>query len=110
MFGFARDSIIKSALQNHPLVQRLGTVHQLEMDTQNHTCALRIGLLGEPTPLLFSIHYGIESHAERTEFVIFKITCEKAWISEVLAIALEKQGALHIELPGIAAKLASLFL
>jgi len=110
MFDSARDSVIKTALQHHPLVQRLGTVHQLEMDTQNHTCTLRIGLLGEPTPLLFSMHYEIESNAGKTEFVIFKITCEKVWISEVIAIALEKQGALRVELPGIAAKLASLFL
>jgi hypothetical protein len=77
MFGAARDSILKTAIQNHPLVQRLGTVHQLELDSQNHMCALRVGLAGEPLPLLFSVRYKIETSLNKTEFVIFRITCEK---------------------------------
>lgn len=110
MFSEARDALLKTALSGTPAIQRLGTIHELRVNAAERTCDIRIGLTGEPAPLDFRLSYDIQNTGGKTEFVVRAMTCEKPWINEILTIALEKRGSFRFEIPGIAAKLASLFL
>ena len=110
MFSEARDALLKTALSGTPAIQRLGTIHELSVNASERTCDIRIGLIGEPSPIDFKLRYDLQSAGGKTEFVVTSVTCERPWINEILAIALEKRGSFRFEIPGIAAKLASLFL
>lgn len=110
MFSEARDALLKTALSGTPAIQRLGTIHELRVNASERTCGIRIGLIGETSSIDFKLRYDIQNAGGKTEFVVTSMTCEKPWINEILAIALEKRGSFRFEIPGIAAKLASLFL
>ncbi len=111
MLGGARDIVIKKVLQDHPVVKRLGTIHELSLNTNEHTCALNIGLVGEPYPIRFSAEYEFTKTPDGADFRISKIHCEKPWIEEILKMVFEAKGnAIHFPISGFAAKLVMTFL
>lgn len=111
MLGGARDTVIKKVLQDHPVVKRLGTIHELSLNTNEHICELNIGLVGEPYPIRFSAEYEITKTSDGADFRISKIHCEKPWIEEILKIIFEAKGnSIHFPITGLAAKLVLTFL
>ena len=65
------DPLIKKAIQSHPLVQRLGTIHSFVLNTAEQKCNLEIGLVGEPAPIRFSAKYKIEKTDSGADFCVF---------------------------------------
>lgn len=111
MFDKARDTLIKAAIQNNPFIKHLGTIHTLSFNTNEHTCSLDIGLVGEPSPIHFFAHYEILPIDGGASFAIKDIHCERQWIEESIKIFLEtKSGSLQFPINGIAGKLALTFL
>lgn len=111
MFDSARDALLKKVIQDNPVVKRLGTIHSLSLNTNERTCVLDIGLTGEPAPLRFTACYTIIPVNGGADFRFTDLHCEKAWIDEVIRIALEQRGGgVSFSLTGMAAKLGQLFL
>ncbi len=111
MLGGARDTVIKKVLQDHPVVKRLGTIHELSLNTNEHICEFNIGLVGEPYPIRFSAEYEITKTSDGADFRISKIHCEKPWIEEILKMIFEVKGnSMHFPITGLAAKLVLTFL
>ena len=105
------DPLIKKAIQSHPLVQRLGTIHSVVLHTAEQKCNLEIGLVGEPAPIRFSAKYKIEKTDSGADFCVFEPTCEKMWIEEILKIFFEsKGGILRFPTKGIVAKILPVIL
>lgn len=111
MFESTRDSLIKKALQEHPTIKRLGTVHALSLNTNERTCSLEVGLSGEPFPIRFSARYEISNVGDGAEIVLSEIHSEKRWMDELLKIFLEEKGG-NVKFPvsGFAARLMRMFL
>lgn len=111
MFENTRDSLIRKALQEHPAVKRLGTVHSLSLNTNERTCSLEIGLSGEQFPIRFSARYEISRTDGGAELVLSEIRSERQWMDELLKIFLEEKGG-NVKFPvsGLVAKLMQMFL
>ncbi len=106
-----KEFLIKKALQEHPVVKKLGTIHSLSLNTNEQTCSIEIGLVGEPAPIRFFVKYEILKTGEDVRFSLAEIRSEKQWIDELLKIFIEeKGGSLDFPVKGFAAKLVQLFL
>ncbi len=106
-----KEYLVRKALQEHPVIKRLGTIHSLSLNTNERTCSLEIGLVGEPAPIRFFVKYEILATAESTRFRLSEIRSEKQWIDELLKIFLEeKNESLCFPVKGFAAKVMQLFL
>lgn len=106
-----KEFLIKKALQEHPVVKRLGTIHSLSLNTNERTCSVEIGLVGEPVPIRFFVKYEILKTGDDVRFCLSEIHSEKQWIDELLKIFIEKKGGnLGFPVKGFAAKLVQLFL
>ncbi len=106
-----KEYLIRKALQEHPIVKRLGTIHSLSLNTNERTCSAEIGLVGEVAPIRFLVKYEILTAEEDTRFCLSEIRSEKQWIDELLKIFIEERGG-HLNFPvkGFAAKLLQIFL
>lgn len=110
MLDSARSSFVKKIIEQHPIVERLGTIHSLSLNAKDRTCSAEIGLKGELSPVRFSAKYEFISDHGETEVRISEIFCEKPWIHEILKLVLEEKGGeLRFALPGLASKLATVF-
>lgn len=106
-----KEFLIKKALQEHPVVKRLGTLHSLSLNTNERTCSAEIGLVGEASPIRFSVKYEISRTETGADFQLSEIHSEKQWIDELLKIFLEEKGGrLDFPVKGFAAKMMQLFL
>lgn len=106
-----KDFLIKKALQEHPVVKRLGTIHSISLNTNERTCSGEIGLVGESAPIRFFVKYDILKTGDDVRFRLSEIRSEKQWIDEILKIFIEeKGGSLDFPVKGFAAKLVQLFL
>ena len=111
LFEGTRDTLIKKAIQEHPIVKRLGTIHSLSLNTNERSCDLEIGLVGEPYPIRFTAKYDILKTDTGVDFQIQKIHSEKQWMEEILKMILEaKGGSVKFSVSGMAAKLLDTFL
>ena len=111
MLESARDSVIKKVLEEHPIIKRLGTLHTFSLNTNERTCSLEIGLVGEPYPIRFSANYEILKTESGIDFRLSEIHSEKLWIEELLKVFIgENGGFLSFPVQGIAAKLLQMFL
>lgn len=104
-----RENALKMALRQNKTLQKLGTLHSLTIDTSSGIISLEMGLKGEPHPIRFQALYQISSDEGKTAALISNITCEKEWISQVLAIWLENNGPIRQELPGMVGGIAKIF-
>lgn len=104
-----RGEALKMALKQNKTIQKLGSIHSLNIDTDTGKIELEIGLKGEPSPLRFEAFYEITTEQENTIALISSIICEKEWISQIINLWLEKNGPIKQKLPGIAGGLAKLF-
>ena len=105
-----RDASVKTAMNNHPLIKRLGKVHQLRIDAPSRELFLTIGLEGEPEPIKFHAKYDIERTDSNSSFVINEIDCEKAWINELITLWLSQKGTLKIPLNDFLLKILDKFI
>lgn len=106
-----KEYLVRKALQEHPVIKRLGTIHSLSLNTNERTCSVEIGLVGESSPIRFSVKYEISRTETGANFQLSEIRSEKQWIDELLKIFIEEKGGrLEYPVTGFAAKLVQIFL
>jgi len=104
-----RDEALRIALKQNKTLQKLGTIHSLNINTDTGKIELILGLKGEPSPIQFEAYYEIIVEDNQTFAQISKITSEKEWISQILNLWLENNGPIRQELKGFTGGLAKIF-
>lgn len=104
-----REKALEMALKQNKTLKKIGTLHSLTIDTSVGKIVIEMGLKGEPYPIQFEALYEIRSLEGKTTALISNITCEKEWISQVLAIWIENNGPIKQELPGMVGGFAKIF-
>ena len=83
-----RDRAVESFIRKNETVQRFGEVDEVSIDAESRIATVKITLRGETQTTLFRGYYGFDEGEKGTELVFEKITCERAWINEMIKYAL----------------------
>jgi hypothetical protein len=87
--GNLRDRAVESIIRKNETVLRFGEIQEVSIDSEARIAEVRIILRGETEPTMFRGYYGFDDGDKGTELTVDKITCERAWINEALAMAME---------------------
>jgi len=84
-----RDRAVESFIRKNETVQRFGIVQEVSIDSESRIASVWILLRGESATTLFRGYYTFDEGEKGTELVFEKITCERTWINEVIAMAMK---------------------